>query len=163
MKKNYSHFDTTALAVPRRTPLKGAVALVGLLLASGYGVDALAYSKPAFDARSVQDATKALNLSALTESKDVSLTVPDVAENGAAVGVSFGTNLPGVRQMLLLVDKNPTALVARFVLTDAVDAQFSTRLKMAETSQVYAVAIFADGRALFARKEVKVTLSGCGA
>ena len=149
----------------RRTTVQSLTALAGMLASAGYSglALALAYSKPAFDARSVQDATKALNLSALTESKDVSLTVPDVAENGAAVGVSFGTNLPGVRQMLLLVDKNPTALVARFVLTDAVDAQFSTRLKMAETSQVYAVAIFADGRALFARKEVKVTLSGCGA
>jgi sulfur-oxidizing protein SoxY len=147
----------------RRTTVQSLAALAGMLVSAGYSGLALAYSKAAFDARSVQDATKALNLSALSESRDVTLTVPDVAENGAAVGVSFGTNLPGVRQMLLLVDKNPTALVARFVLTDAVDAQFSTRLKMAETSQVYAVAIFADGRALFARKEVKVTLSGCGA
>ena len=149
--------------VNRRTTVQSLAALAGMLASAGYSGLALAYSKPAFDARTVQDAAKALNLSELAESRDVTLTVPDVAENGAAVGVSFGTHLPGVRQLLLLVDKNPTALVARFVLTDAVDAQFSTRLKMAETSQVYAVAILADGRALYARKEVKVTLGGCGA
>lgn len=147
----------------RRNTLKTWTALAALLASAGYPRWAAAYSKTAFDAKTVQDATKALNLSALSESKDVQLSAPDVAENGAAVGVTLGTSLPGVRQLLLLVDKNPTALVARFVLTDAVDAQFSTRLKMAETSQVYAVAILADGRALFARKEVKVTLGGCGA
>jgi len=147
----------------RRETFRVVAALAALLASAGYPSLAQAYSKQAFDAKTVPEATKALGWPALAESRDVSLTVPDVAENGAAVGVSFGTSLPGVRQLLLLVDKNPTALVARFALTDAVEAQFSTRLKMAETSQVYAVAILADGRALFARKEVKVTLSGCGA
>ena len=151
------------MAVSRREGLQATAALAALLLSSGFATDAWAYSKTAFDARTVQDAVKALNLSALTESRDVTLTVPDVAENGAAVGVTFGASVSGVRQWLLLVDKNPTALVARFSLTDAVDTPLSTRVKMAETSQVYAVAILADGRALFARKEVKVTLSGCGA
>lgn len=121
------------------------------------------YSKQAFDAKTVAQASRALGLPALAESREVTLTAPDVAENGASVAVSWGTQLPGVRQMLLLVDKNPTALVARFALSDAVDAQFSTRIKMAETGQVYAVAVLADGCALFARKEVKVTLGGCGA
>lgn len=147
----------------RREALRALTALAALLASAGYPLVAAAYSKQAFDAKTVPEATRALGLPALAESRDVTLTVPDVAENGAAVGVTFGTSVPGVRQLLLLVDKNPTALVARFALTDAVDAQFSTRLKMAETSQVYAVAILADGRALYARKEVKVTLSGCGA
>ena len=86
----------------------------------------------------------------------------DLAENGAAVSVILSTGLAQVRQMLVLVDKNPTPLAARFVLTDAVEPQFVTRIRMAETAQVYAVVILADGRVLFARKEVKVTLSGCG-
>lgn len=146
----------------RRDALKAVTALAGLLLACGYPVQAQAYSKAAFDAHSLQDATRALNLGAWSESREVNLTVPDVAENGAAVSVSLGTGLPQVRQMLVLVDKNPTPLAARFVLTDAVEPQFSIRIRMAETAQVYAVAILADGRVLFARKEVKVTLSGCG-
>lgn len=147
----------------RRDSLRTLASLTALLASAGYPSWARAYSHQAFDAKTIAQAGKALALPALAESRDVSLTVPDVAENGASVAVSWGTNLPGVRQMLLLVDKNPTALVARFALTDAVDAQFSTRIKMAETAQVYAVAVLADGRALFARKEVKVTLGGCGA
>ena len=47
-------------------------------------------------------------------------------------------------------------------MTDAVDANFSTRAKMGQSSDVYAVAIMNDGKALWAKKEVKVTLGGCG-
>jgi sulfur-oxidizing protein SoxY len=47
-------------------------------------------------------------------------------------------------------------------VTDAVEANFSTRAKMGQSSDVYAVAITADGKAHFAKKEVKVTLGGCG-
>ena len=72
------------------------------------------------------------------------------------------TNLSGVKQMLVLVEKNPSALIAMFHVSDAVDTNFSTRAKMGQSSDVYAVAIMADGRALFAKKEVKVTLGGCG-
>jgi sulfur-oxidizing protein SoxY len=47
-------------------------------------------------------------------------------------------------------------------MTDSVDANFATRAKMGQSSDVYAVAVMADGKALFAKKEVKVTLGGCG-
>ena len=53
-------------------------------------------------------------------------------------------------------------LVAKFDVTDAVDPNFALRAKMAETSNVYAVAITADNKAWFARKQVQVTLGGCG-
>jgi sulfur-oxidizing protein SoxY len=53
-------------------------------------------------------------------------------------------------------------LVAVFNVSDAVDANFATRSKMGQSSDVYAVAIMNDGRSLFAKKEVKVTLGGCG-
>jgi sulfur-oxidizing protein SoxY len=53
-------------------------------------------------------------------------------------------------------------LVAMFNVTDAVDANFTTRAKMGQSSDVYAVAIMNDGKALWAKKEVKVTLGGCG-
>jgi len=43
-----------------------------------------------------------------------------------------------------------------------VDANFTTRSKMGQSSDVYAVALMADGKALYAKKEVKVTLGGCG-
>jgi sulfur-oxidizing protein SoxY len=47
-------------------------------------------------------------------------------------------------------------------VSDGVEHNFSIRAKMGQSSDVYAVAITADGKALFAKKEVKVTLGGCG-
>jgi len=64
--------------------------------------------------------------------------------------------------MMILVEKNPSVLAAAFDVTDAVDASFNTRVKMGQSSNVYAVAMMGDGRALFAVKEIKVTLGGCG-
>jgi len=45
---------------------------------------------------------------------------------------------------------------------EAIEANFSTRVKMGQSSNVMAVALMADGKVLFAQKEVKVTLGGCG-
>ena len=78
------------------------------------------------------------------------------------VPLTASTTLAGVKQVLILVEKNPSALVALFNVTDNVDANFSTRSKMGQSSDVYAVVIMQDGKALFAKKEVKVTLGGCG-
>ena len=110
----------------------------------------------------MQDAVKAYGGGSISESKDVTITGPDIAENGAVVPLGASTALTGVKHMLVLVEKNPSALVAMFHVSDAVDANFLTRAKMGQSSDVYAVAIMADGKALFAKKEVKVTLGGCG-
>jgi sulfur-oxidizing protein SoxY len=98
----------------------------------------------------------------LTESKDVAITGPDIAENGAVVPLSASTTLANVKQVLILVEKNPAALVALFNVTPEVETNFSTRSKMGQSSDVFAVAITNDGKAFFAKKEVKVTLGGCG-
>jgi sulfur-oxidizing protein SoxY len=105
---------------------------------------------------------KVLGAGAPVESKEVTVTAPDIAENGAVVPVGAATSLPGVKRVLLLVEKNPSVLTAAFDVTDAVDANFTTRVKMGQSSDVYAVAMMNDGKVLFAKKEVKVTLGGCG-
>jgi len=148
----------------RRATLRHAGALAGLLAASGLLVTSAhaAYNKAAFDARSVRDALKAVGAGALIESREVTLTTLDIAENGMEVPVAVSDSLTGVRQLLILVEKNPAALVAAFSLTDAVEASVAIRTKMSQTSDVYGVAVMADGRMLFARKNVKVTAGGCG-
>ena len=147
----------------RRETLKHGAVVAGLLAGTGLFPEyALAFTKAAFDAKSLADALKALGAGAPVESKDVTLGGPDIAENGAVVPFTVSTTLPGVKQMLLLVEKNPTALIAVFNVSPSVEANFATRAKMGQTSDVYAVAITADGKALFAKKEVKVTLGGCG-
>lgn len=147
----------------RRETLKQSLAVAGLLGASGlFPQFAWAFNKNAFEAKSVADAAKAYGAGAPAESKDVTLTAPDIAENGAVVPMAAASTLPGVKHLLVLVEKNPNALVAKFDVTDAVEANFATRAKMGQTSDVYAVAITNDGKAFFTKKEVKVTLGGCG-
>lgn len=147
----------------RRDTLQQSLAVTGLLAAAGLlPRDALAFNKAAFEAKSVADAAKAFGGSAPVESKDVTLTAPDIAENGAVVPMVVASTLPNLKHLLVLVEKNPNALVAMFNVSDAVEPNFSTRAKMGQTSDVYAVAITQDGKALFAKKEVKVTLGGCG-
>jgi sulfur-oxidizing protein SoxY len=146
----------------RRDALKQGAVLAGLLTAAGYPQYALAFNKNAFEAKTIQEAIKAAGGGAMSESKDVTLTGPDIAENGAVVPLGVSTSLTGVKELLILVEKNPNALVALFKVSDAIDANFMTRAKMGQSSDVYAVAIMNDGRALFSKKEVKVTLGGCG-
>lgn len=147
----------------RRETLKQSAVLAGLLAAAGFPQFAhAAFNKAAFDAKGVQDAVKLAGGATLTESKDVTITGPDIAENGAVVPLGVSTSLAGVKQLLVLVEKNPSTLVALFHMSDAIEPSFSTRAKMGQSSDVYAVAIMADGKALYAKKEVKVTLGGCG-
>ena len=121
-----------------------------------------AYNKAAFEGKSVDEAVKGLGLAKPVESKDIVFTAPDIAENGAVVPIGASTVLPGVRRIAFLVEKNPTTLAAVFDFTDAVETSVKTRIKMGQTSNVMAVAIMGDGRVLFAQKEVKITLGGCG-
>jgi sulfur-oxidizing protein SoxY len=147
----------------RRETLRQSLAVAGLLGATGlFPRDAFAFNRNAFEARSIADAVKAYGGGAPAESKDVVLTAPEIAENGAVVPMTIASSLPGVKYLLLLVEKNPNALVARFDVSEAVEPSFATRAKMAQTSDVYAVAVTADNKAFFAKKEVKVTLGGCG-
>lgn len=147
----------------RRTALQQSMMLASLLVSAGFPQFAqAAWNKSAFDAKSVQDAVKVYGGGNLTESKDLVFAGPDIAENGAVVPVTMSTGLKGVKQFLILVEKNPSILVASFNVSDAIDANFSTRIKMNETSNVYAVAIMTDGKALFAKKEIRVTLGSCG-
>ncbi|MFN3734111.1 thiosulfate oxidation carrier protein SoxY [Comamonas testosteroni] len=148
----------------RRDALKNSAAVLGMLMAAGLLPQAAqaAYNKTAFDAKTVADVLKAMGASAPAESKDVTLTAPDIAENGAVVPLGAATTLPNVKQMLVLVEKNPNTLVAAFTVNEALDANFLTRAKLGQSSDVYAVAITNDGKAFYAKKEVKVTLGGCG-
>ena len=147
----------------RRETLKHSAVVAGLLATTGlFPQYAFAYNKGAFEAKTIADALKALGAGAPVESKDVTIGGPDIAENGAVVPLTASTTLAGVKHLLILVEKNPSALIAVFTVTDSVEANFATRAKMGQSSDVYAVAIMADGKVLFAKKEVKVTLGGCG-
>ena len=122
-----------------------------------------AWNKAAFDGKTLQEATKAMGAGQMTESAEVrfSSPTPDIAENGAVVPVTVTSGLPKTQQISILVPKNPLVLIASFDLGEGMDPFVSTRVKMGETSDVYAL-VKADNRFFFAKKEIKVTIGGCG-
>jgi sulfur-oxidizing protein SoxY len=148
----------------RREMLTHSATVAGMLAAAGLLPSAAqaAWNEGAFAAKTLAEAVKAFGGAAPAESKDVTITGPDIAENGAVVPVGASSTLPGVKRLMLMVEKNPNALAASFDVTDKIDANISTRVKMGQSSNVYAVAMMADGKVLFAQKEIKVTLGGCG-
>ena len=120
-----------------------------------------AVDRAGFEVKTLAEALKAVG-GTPANSDQVTVVAPDIAENGAVVPLGAATTLAGVKQLLVLVEKNPNTLVAAFNVTDAVEPNFLTRAKLGQSSDVYAVAITNDGKAFYAKKEVKVTLGGCG-
>ena len=150
----------------RRNVLKAGsgAALLSLLATAGLITPGMAladWNKAAFDAKSMADTLKALGAEAPADSKDVQVTGPDIAENGAVVPVGITTTLPGVTMVAILIEKNPNALAASFTLPEGTEANVQTRVKMGQTSNVYAL-VKANGKFFMATKEIKVTLGGCG-
>ena len=149
---------------PRRDALR-IYTVLGLALAAGLikpsDVLAQEWSKDAFDAKSVNEALKAMGGIVGAASREVVINAPDIAENGAVVPFSVWVVLPNVQQIAILVEKNPSPLSANFMIPAGTEGSVSTRLKMAQTSNVHAL-VKADGKWLLATKEIKVTLGGCG-
>lgn len=114
-----------------------------------------------FEAKSLEDALKQIGAENFTVSKDVTISGPDIAENGAVVPVSVSSNAPNTEFVAILVEKNPTPLAASFTIPQGTLAEVSTRVKMGGTSNVHAL-VKADGKWLMATKDIKVTLGGCG-
>ncbi len=120
------------------------------------------WNKTAFEVKNLNDVVKALGGTTATESKDISfVNAPDIAENGAVVPVGAASKIPKTELIAILVEKNPNALSANFTIPDGTDPIITTRVKMGQTSNIYAL-VKADGKYFYAVKEVKVTLGGCG-
>jgi sulfur-oxidizing protein SoxY len=148
--------DRTRRALLQATALAAAAGSLGWTP----GVVA-ADPKAAFEAKSTGDALRALGLSP-TESRDVQLRAPDIAENGAEVPLEITSNVPGTQAIAVFIDRNPFPYVASFDVSRGALPFVALRVKMSETSNVRAVAI-AGGKAFATVKEVKVTIGGCGA
>ena len=138
----------------------------GSLLALLVGCGALtleqarAADAPGFDAKTLDDALKVLGGKPV-DSKDLTLTSPDIAENGAVVPIAVTSAIPKTEAIYILVEKNPFPLTATFAIPEGTDAYVATRVKMGESTKVYAV-VKADGKLYSTSKETKVTLGGCG-
>ena len=138
--------------------LYAALVAVGLLPAGRASAQQFA---SAFQTKSIADTLKALGAGTPTDSKDVVINSPDIAENGAVVPVGVRSNLPKTEMIALLVEKNPSALAGAYTLLEGAEPDVNMRIKMGQSSDVYAL-VKADGKFYMTKKEIKVTLGGCG-
>lgn len=143
----------------------GGATMMAMVASTGIftsgNLHAAEWNKAAFDTKNLQDTVKAFGGTTAAESKDIAITSPDIAENGAVVPVSVTSKLDKTESIAILVEKNPNALSAAFDIPGGTEPFVSTRVKMGQTSNVYAL-VKADGKYFFATKEIKVTLGGCG-
>ncbi len=150
----------------RRNVLKSGsgAALLSVLAAAGIitpGVALADWNKAAFEAKNMADTLKALGATTPADSKDVQLTAPDIAENGAVVPIGVASTLPNVTMVAIMIEKNPSTLAASFTLPAGTEPNIQTRVKMGQTSNVFAV-VKSDGKFFMTSKEIKVTMGGCG-
>lgn len=153
---------TTSMKIMRRNFLKlsaAACAAAGLIQAGM--ARAAPWNKNGFEAKTAVDAQNSLGASSLLDSKDIIITAPDIAENGAIVPIAITSKIPNTQSIAIIAEKNPFPLAASFDISAGGEAYVSTRLKMGQTSNVRAI-VKADGKFYTAIKEVKITVGGCG-
>jgi len=149
----------------RRKALKAGAGLLALLAAAGVirpgEVFAAEWNKAAFDMKTLAEALRALGAGSPAASEAILIRAPDIAENGAVVPIAVESRLPGTESITLLIEKNPQPLAASFGIPAGTEANVSTRVKMGQSSDVYAL-VQAGGKYFVAKKEIKITLGGCG-
>jgi sulfur-oxidizing protein SoxY len=151
----------------RRAFLKsaGGVGAVAVAIATGLlnpvTAIAAAWNSLAFTTKDLNEAMKNAGYDGATESSDIVIKAPEIAENGAVVPVSATSNIAGTTSMAIFIDKNPAPMIADFQFMNGAEPFIATRVKMAKTSLVR-VTVKAGGKNYIASREVKVTIGGCG-
>jgi sulfur-oxidizing protein SoxY len=152
----------------RRQALRtgSGMTLLALLAAAGWlkpgDAAAEGWNKGAFETHSVDDTLKALGGTPPAQSKDIAfVATPDIAENGAVVPIGITSAIPKTESIAILIEKNPNTLAAVFDIPPGTEPSISTRVKMGQSSNIFAL-VKADGKYFVAAKDVKVTLGGCG-
>lgn len=144
----------------------GSTLLLGTLLGGGLlrpsRVLAAEWQRQAFTAHSISEALKAYVNGTPSESRDIVINAPEIAENGAKVPVEVTCNLPNAKSLAVFVDRNPMPLCATLDFYPNVLPYARMELKIAETSRLRAVVRTSDGKYHVAFREIKVTLGGCG-
>ena len=121
------------------------------------------WNKDAFNAKSVDETIKAIGARGTTPTKDVAWgSTPEIAENGAVVPISVQSKVPGTTAIAIIIEKNPNKLAANFQFPDGTQPALTTRVKLQESSNVYALIRTKDEKFFLASREIKVTLGGCG-
>ncbi|KAB2921410.1 MAG: thiosulfate oxidation carrier protein SoxY [Dechloromonas sp.] len=152
----------------RRRLLKGGVSasalipLLGTGLLTPFTVLAAEWNRSAFTARNLGDALKNYGGGSASDSRDIIINAPEIAENGAKVEVEIICNVANIRSLAVFAEKNPMPLCATLDFSGAALPYTRIQLKLAETMRIRALARTTDGKTHVAFREIKVTLGGCG-
>ncbi len=123
---------------------------------------------PAFAANDASDLMQKFTGGKTATSGRVKLDLPEIAENGNTVPIMVSVESPMTEQsyvtdVLVVADGNPRGGVATFHFSPASGvAEATTRIRLASTQNITAVAKMNDGTFFTASKQVKVTIGGCG-
>ena len=138
------------------------IGLGGLAVVSG------AWVAPAQAANDAQDLIAKFTGGKKPTEGRVKLDLPEIAENGNTVPMTVSVDSPMtersyVSDVLVVADGNPRGGVVRFHFSPANGvAEANTRIRLAETQSITAIAKMNDGSFYMAVKQVKVTIGGCG-
>ncbi len=119
--------------------------------------DAADFAPNPFDAAMKQ----LLNGKPIVETDKIEMNIPEIAENGALVPVTVTSSLKDIQNIAIVVEQNPVPLTLQAVLMPELEPFISARLKLANTSFVYAIAE-TEKICYSVKKKVKVTIGGCG-
>ena len=119
------------------------------------------WNKSGFESKAAAEAMKSLGATGAADSRDIVITAPDIAENGAVVPIEVTSRIPGTQSIAIIAEKNPFPLTAIMDFTNGAEPYAYVRIKMGQTSNVRAV-VKAGGKFFTAAKEVKITIGGCG-
>lgn len=160
--------ERTPMNQLRRRLLRGGTSLAMMVPWLGSGllvpsrVLAAEWNRPAFTARNVADALKSYGAAGAAESRDIVISAPEIAENGAKVEIEIASQIPATRSIAVFADKNPMPLCATLEFSGNALPFCRVQLKLAETTRIRAVVRAGDGKTYVAFRDVKVTLGGCG-
>lgn len=122
---------------------------------------AAAWNKAGFEAKAAGEVLRSLGASGATESRDIIITAPDIAENGAVVPIEVVSRIPNTQSISIIAEKNPFPLAATVEFANGAEPYAYVRIKMGQTAHVRAV-VLAGGKFFTAAREVKITVGGCG-
>ncbi len=148
----------------RRSFLKSTVvasAAISTGIISTNTAFAAAHGDDITKAKSVDEVLKMLGATGATESADIKIKAPEIAENGAVVPVGITSNIAGTTEIVSLTAANPTPFAAKYIIGESAVPAVKSRFKMGKTTDVIVV-VKAGDKFYTAKANVKVTKGGCG-
>jgi sulfur-oxidizing protein SoxY len=139
-----------------------------LVLGAGAALAASGIVTPAIAKNDSDELIKAFTGGKAPVSGKVKLDLPEIAENGNTVPMTVSVDSPMTEQayvtdLIVVADANPRGGVVAFRFSPLSGvAEANTRIRLAETQNVIAVAKMNDGSVFMDTKQVKVTIGGCG-